>query len=132
MSGRKVPEVEELFRNKVVSNIKNSFIDNINFTNGHCWKMSASELIEYVKRQASHILEDIYRTEHLILDNGVKELQHDLRESYKDIVEAYEAFYLDSTAGECCFCREADGEHMESCTVLKAEEWLKENKIEKP
>ncbi len=73
---RRQIEIEEVFRNNIVSHIKGSFLTNVNLEiGGYHANMHKYDILTEIKRLANQLLEEIARTEHLILDNGVKELQ---------------------------------------------------------
>ncbi len=66
---RKRQTPEEIFLDQVNRMIKNFFIDNPNYSNGHYYEdgMGIYELIKSNRRGAEHILEKIEDMKHLII-----------------------------------------------------------------
>lgn len=58
---------EEIFLDHITSLIQKLLIDNKNYRNGHCTSMSSWDAIDYIKRNATYILNEIENTKHLIL-----------------------------------------------------------------
>ena len=82
MKKRKVYEVEEIFRDHIVKIVKNLLVHDPNYDTNYYTSdyRGNSQLIKDIKDKAEYILEEIANTEHLILDNGVKELQEQVKE----------------------------------------------------
>lgn len=76
---RKHIDIEEVFRNNIVSHIKGAFFRNPNLENNYFYAMNKYELRDYIKSLAQELLDEIDNTQHLILDNGVKELQEEVK-----------------------------------------------------
>lgn len=125
---RKHKEIEEIFRDGIVANIKESFLHNpnIQYNSEYFVRMSKYDLLDYIQRLANNMLEDINKTEHLILDNGVKELQEQLKEANNiiwQLTDGSESSDCDNMH-KCHYCNEkswGEIEHNKDCIVLKAE-----------